>query len=225
MANELTSWTLVLGAAAAQTPEQSAFCERYAPVIRAYLAARWRLPHDHEDVADATQEVFLQCFRKGGVLQRVDRRHPGGFRPYLYGTIRNVALMTERKRSRCREENERSSFELDRVLDSGSSPSSTYDRAWALMIVRQAGDLMVRRAGQEKDGPRRAEALKLKCVEGIPAREIAERLELDVGDVYRMLRCFRAEFRDALLEVMASYHPNDSTEELRARCAELLELV
>jgi hypothetical protein len=39
---ESTSWTMSEGAAAGSLAEREQFARRYAPVIAAYLAARWR---------------------------------------------------------------------------------------------------------------------------------------------------------------------------------------
>ena len=66
---------MILGAAAKQPADQERFAVIYTPLIRAYLAARWRLPLEHEEVGDATQEVLLQCFRDHGALETLD---PGG---------------------------------------------------------------------------------------------------------------------------------------------------
>ena len=47
------------------------------------------------DLDDAVQEVFVECFRQGGVLEAaVDGRVPS-FRAFLYGVVRNVARRFE----------------------------------------------------------------------------------------------------------------------------------
>ena len=57
---------------------------------------------------------------------------------------------------------------------------------------------------------------------GLPSREIAKELGLDVAAVYPLMTRARKEFRAALLEVIAAYHPEDSREALEqpmaARC-------
>jgi len=224
-AHDSTSWTLIQGAAASREVDRDEFCRRYAPVIRAYLAARWKLPYEHDAVSDATQDVFVQCFKEGGALEGVDRTHSGGFRAYLYGVVRNVALMTERKYARRRERPAGSTFRLDHVEHSEATLSQAYDRAWALLVTREAGLRMVQRASQKKDGTLRARVLEHRYEHGKPPREIATELGADVGDVYRMLKHSRQEFRISLLEVMSSYHPDDSEAELERRCAELLGLL
>ena len=53
-------------------------------------------------------------------------------------------------------------------------------------------------------------------------REIAEKLDMDPKDVYPMLSKARKEFRSALLETMAGYHPSSDRENLERECVELL---
>ena len=40
-----TCWTVIQGAAAGSAADRQDFARRYTPVIRAYLAARWRRQH------------------------------------------------------------------------------------------------------------------------------------------------------------------------------------
>src|SRR5438445_13793858 len=86
-----TCWTVIHGAAAGSAADRQDFARRYTPVIRAYLAARWQDSTYQQELDDGVQEVFLECFRQGGVLQRGDPVHPGRFRPFLYGWALNVA--------------------------------------------------------------------------------------------------------------------------------------
>ena len=225
MAGETTSWTLILNAAAENSEDRDGFCRRYAPVIHAYLAARWRLPNDHAAVADAAQDVFVQCFKDGGVLDKVDPNRLGGFRAYLFGVVKNVALMAERSLARRRERGEDSVLSLDQIECDEATLSQAYDRSWALLVTREAGQLMIRRVAERKDGAVHARVLELKYDEGLPPREIVARLGLDVELVYRIVRLSRREFRAALVEVMGGYHPGESEEELERRCIDLLGLL
>lgn len=102
-----TCWTMISSAAAGDAEQRTAFVRRYGPAIRAYLAARWRGSPLAQEVEDAVQVVFLECIKDGGVLSRAeDRRgaaeaaHSGGFRAYLYGTARNIALRFETEAAR-----------------------------------------------------------------------------------------------------------------------------
>ena len=87
-----TCWTVIQAAAAGSATDRQAFARRYGPVVRAYLATRWRSSPCLHDLDDAVQEVFVECFKPDGVLDRADRDR--GFRPFLYGVVRNVALRT-----------------------------------------------------------------------------------------------------------------------------------
>ena len=69
-----TCWTVIRGAAAGNPADRDAFARRYVRVVRAYLAARWRASPNLQDLDDAVQEVFVECFRHDGVLEQADPR-------------------------------------------------------------------------------------------------------------------------------------------------------
>src|SRR5262245_35421833 len=69
-ASASTCWTVIRAAAAGSPDERTQFVDRYAPVIRTYLAARWRSCPLTQEIEDAIQEVFIDCFRQNGVLER-----------------------------------------------------------------------------------------------------------------------------------------------------------
>ena len=96
---------MIRGAAAGDATQQQAFAQRYAEPIAAYLRARWQASPLAQDVDDAVQEVFVECCRENGVLERASesKTAAGGFRGYLYGVARNVALRFEQRRGRRRE--------------------------------------------------------------------------------------------------------------------------
>src|SRR5262245_61258276 len=100
---ESTCWTEIHAAAVGGAADREPFALRYGPVVRAYLAARWRGSPCLADLDDAVQEVFVECFRRGGALERVEPDRAGGFRPFLFGVVRNVALRLEARRARRRE--------------------------------------------------------------------------------------------------------------------------
>jgi RNA polymerase sigma-70 factor (ECF subfamily) len=214
-----TCWTLVRSAAAGDPESQAAYCRLYGPVIRAYLAARWRRPMDHEEVADGVQEVFLQCFKSGGALGRVEDDRPGGFRAFLYGITRNVAGTIEAARARRRRE--QGGDALDGVSSDESTVSQVFDRAFAQALTREARRLLAERARPGSPAEVRLRALELMYQKGLPSREIAKELGLDVTAVYPLLTRARKEFRAALLEVIGGYHPGDSKEALEQRWSEV----
>jgi RNA polymerase sigma-70 factor (ECF subfamily) len=215
---------MILGAAERRPADQERFAARYTPMIKAYLAARWRVPIQHEDVADASQEVLLQCFRQQGALEKVDPALASGFRAFLYGVTRNVAAMTERKWSRQKEMQAAHSGVFEQPADEASL-SHVFDRGWAEVVVREARAALQKRALMRGGtAALRARALELRYQGGLPPREIAPRLGLDVKQVYRLLEDGQTDFQDALLEVMAAHVPVASPEDLEKKCAELLQL-
>lgn len=221
-----TCWTVVIGAARGDPQLRDVFCRRYEPVIRAYLAARWRIGVEREEIADATQEVFLQCLRADGALERIDPERPGGLRAFLYGVTARVAAVLERQRSRWNRSNARPAFDPDTVERSDATLSAAFDRAWAAMIGREARRLLVARATKGGEAARR----RLFCLEqryfhGRPPREIAVALGIDAQRVSEHLHDAKGEYRAALLEVMAGYFPQASEKELAERCAELARLL
>jgi RNA polymerase sigma-70 factor (ECF subfamily) len=223
--NDSTSWSIILGAAARRPADQERFARLYTPMIKAYLAARWRVPVEHEDVGDASQEVLLQCFRQHGALDSVEPGHESGFRAFLYGVTRNVAAMTERKWARTRESQASHSAVFERV-DDDLSLSHVFDRAWAEVIVREARALLQRRALMRGGtAVLRARALELRYQGALPPREIAPRLGLEVKQVYRLLEDGQVDFQEALLDVMALQVPSASRTELESKCSELLMLL
>src|SRR5215510_13756666 len=123
-----TSWTLIRDAAAGSTSARSDFTRRYLPVVRAYLAARWRGGPFEREVDDAVQEVFLDCFREGGVLERAEPERGGGFRAFLFGVIRNAARHFETRRAREIERKGPSSFHPERMAAEEGSLSRAFDR-------------------------------------------------------------------------------------------------
>jgi len=89
---------MIEAAATGAAGAREQFARSYAPVVRAYLAARWAGSPALQDLDDAVQDVFVECLKSGGVLDRADPARAGGFRAFLYGVIRNVARRAEEGR-------------------------------------------------------------------------------------------------------------------------------
>jgi len=200
-----TRWTIVLGAAAGTPEERETFARRYRPAVEAYFGARWRHSPLQQEAEDAVQEVFFDCFREDGALARVDPERPGGFRAFLYGVMRFVALRFEERRARRRETSPPSGF--DPVADE-ERVSVAFDRAWARLMLDQAAQLQeerARRAGP--DARMRVDLLRLRFQHGLPIREISRRWNADAKRLHRQYEKAREEFRRALLDVVAAHHP------------------
>ena len=88
MTSDSTRWTVTQRAAAGSAPDRDEFVRRYSPVIGAYLGARWRHTPLFDQVEDAAQQVFMDCFKVDGALGRADPERAEGFRAFLYGIVR-----------------------------------------------------------------------------------------------------------------------------------------
>jgi RNA polymerase sigma-70 factor (ECF subfamily) len=218
-----TCWTVLRGAAAGDDEARAEFAGRYAPLVRAYLAARWRATPLIQDLDDAVQDVFVECLRQGGMLQRADPGRPGGFRAFLYGLVRNVALRVEQDGARRRARQLGGGGTAVDAESAEESLSRLFDRAWARSIMREAAARQAERAAREGEAAsRRVELLRLRFHEGLPIRAIAELWSVDAAALHHEYARARREFKTALLEVMAFYHPGSPAEAER-ECAELLE--
>jgi RNA polymerase sigma-70 factor (ECF subfamily) len=224
--SDSTCWTLIRGAAEGRGVDREDFARRYLTAVRAYLVHRWRSSPLLGEVDDAVQEVFLECFRQGGVLDRIRESQPASFRAFLYGVTRNIAFRCERRAGRQREEGPRNGEDCDDVESDEATLSRVFDKAWARALVREAGRLQEERAkaagGRAR---RRVELLRLRCQGDQPIREIARAWNVDAAEVHKEYAKAREEFREALEEVLSFHHPGCTASEIEAKCVELLDLL
>jgi len=217
--SQATCWTVVRGAAEGNARDRESFAQHYVPVVRAYLGARWRGTPLLQELEDAQQEVFVDCFKEGGALTRVD---PGrSFRAFFYGVVRMVALRHEdRRRRRAREEQPPSSFE---IKDDEPALSDLFDRTWAQSVMEQAAARQAERAAEQgADAQRRLDLLALRFQDGLHIREIAIRWKVDAARLHREYARARREFHEALIEVVGFHNPG-SPAEIEAECERLLD--
>jgi len=215
---ESTFWTLIRGAANGHGGDRDAFARQYSPVVRAYLGARWRRTPLAAEIDDSVQDVFIACFQAGGALDRADASQ-GGFRPFFYGVVRNIALQHETRNARRRDESPPSDFE---VAARDAELSRIFDRQWAAEIMRQAAHRQADHAAE--CGPaavRRIDLLRLRFQEGLPIRTIAERWSVDRDWLHHEYATARQEFRTALFEVVAFHNPGSSAD-IEREAADLL---
>jgi RNA polymerase sigma-70 factor (ECF subfamily) len=212
---ESTCWTVIRAAAAGSATDRDELARRYLGVVRSYLAARWRGSPLRHDLDDAVQEVFVECFRQGGVLHAaVDGRVPG-FRAFLYGVVRNVARRFETRAAPA-------ASPLPEIQDDEPSLSRLFERAWAQAIMAEAARLQRRWATERgPDAVRRVELLRLRFEESLPIRAIAERWGVPAARLHHTYALARREFRAALLEVVA-FHLPGSPAEVEQEAASLL---
>lgn len=217
-----TCWTVIQAAAAGSKEDGAQFVQRYAPLVRAYLAARWRQSPCAGELDDAVQEVFVDCFKPDGVLARADAAGAGGFRAFLYGVVRVTALRVESRHARMRERQTCGDAVLDAISADDESLSVVFDRAWAGALVREAAELQEKLARQSGEAAvRRVELLRLRFHDGLPIRDIAERWQTEAAWVHHEYARAREEFKAALMEVVAFHHPG-SPAEVEQECSSLI---
>lgn len=221
-----TCWTLIHAAGAGDAAARSDFVRRYQDVVRAYLRARWHGMPLHSEVDDAVQEVFVDCLRAGGALQRARQGRGEGFRAFLFGVVRNVALHVERSAARQRQRR-LVAVDLDALAARDESSASMFDRAWARAVMRQAAELQMNTArGRSAAAEQRAQILHLRFHEGMPIRDIARMWDVDAARVHHEYARAREEFAAALQTVVAQHRPAATpAAEIEQECARLLALL
>ncbi len=218
-----TCWTDVRAAALGSAADRERFVTRYLPVVRAYVRARWTAPPMQNEIDDAVQEVFLECLKPGGAIERVEQRRPGSFRAFLHGVTRNVASRIEERR--------RGAVELTPShIDGGVGGVATgadeaFTKAWAGSVVEEAAERMRERARLlGRDALARVEILRLRFDDSLPIRDIAPRLGISVERAHREYALARKEFTEALRETVAFHEPG-SDADVDTECRTLLELL
>jgi len=194
-------------------------------VVRAYLGSRWRTHVAQERLEDAVQDVFLDCFRHGGALGRLDASRRVAFRTFLYGVVRNVALRYEERGQRQREQQLPSAFDPDGVEGDEPGLSRAFDRAWAQGLIRRAASRQMSKArGGDEDARRRVDLLRMRFSDGLPVREIARKWEVDTAWLHHEYAKAREEFKKALREEVA-FHESGPSSAIERQVVNLLELL
>src|SRR5262245_49172593 len=122
--HESTCWTVIRAAAAGSPTDRDELARRYLDVVRAYLAARWRGSALREELDDAAQDVFVECFRDGGAVEAAGAGRVSSFRAFLFGVVRNVARRFESRPAR-------PAAPLPDIAADAASQSRLFDRTWA----------------------------------------------------------------------------------------------
>ena len=221
-----TCWTLIEAAGAGDAGAREDFAARYLPAVRAYLSARWGQTPLSGHVEDALQEVFVECLKDGGALERAERDSSAGFRAYLYGVARNVAQRVEERRAREADRAEDASFHPERRPSDDPSLSAAFDRAFAIGMLRAA--LRSHRASARDGGERavaRYELLRQRFGEGKSIAEIAREQQADAAFLHHEYAVARNEFHGHLRQVVATHHPGAAPGEIERECEHLVDLV
>jgi RNA polymerase sigma-70 factor (ECF subfamily) len=220
-----TCWTVVRAAATGQAQASRTFAETYLGIVRAFLVQRWRSSPALPLVDDAVQEVFLDLFRSGGALARLDPARTPRFRAFLFGVVRKVALRYEERTAQSWMRRAHAPSTLATVPAPDDTMSRQFDVAWAKRIVTRAAERQ--RAWAQSAGEqalRRVEILHLRFAEGLPIRDIAVRLGEAPERVHREYAKAREEFKQAL-RAEISLHSSGSPADLDRECQELLAVL
>jgi len=210
-----TCWTVIRAAAGGSAADRDELGRRYLGVVRAYLGARRRGSPLCDDLDDATQEVFVECFRQGGALQAATAGRVPNFRAFLYGVVRNVARRFESRPIRA-------AAPLPEIESDDATQSHLFDRTWAKAIMAEAAESQRRRAAERgPEATRRVELLRLRFDENLAIRDIAARWGVEPAVLHHAYAQARQEFKESLLETIA-YHQPGSAAELENEAASLL---
>jgi len=234
-AADSTCWTVIVAAAHGGAAGRDDFARRYAGPIRAYLAARWRGTKRLAEQDDAAQEVFVECFRAGGALARVETGRPGGFRAFLYGVVRHVALRFETRggaaapaRAAGAGDAASAAIDLDALPADDPTLSRAFDRAWVQALLAQAVETQESEARlRGAAAVRRVALLRRRFADDLPIRAIAREWGVDAAVVHHEYARARDEFAAALKQVVRFHLAgSDATAgAVERQCAELASLL
>ena len=220
--SDSTCWTVIRSAAEGSRRAREEFSRLYLPVVRAYLGARWRASPLKSEIDDATQEVFVACFREQGALEALDPERGATFRAFLFGVVRNVARRFETRDARRKTRPGSPLIEEAEGREDGAG--TLFDREWARALMREAATRQRDDAKGDDAALRRVDLLRLRFTEGLPIREIALLWDCAADDLHREYPKARAEFAAALVAVMAFHHPG-APGEVRRECGRLLAIL
>ena len=210
-----TCWTMIRDAASGDAVSIDAFARVYEPVIRSFLRMRWQQSARQTDIEDAVQDVFLECLRPGGVLAKVELVQHVGFRKYLFGVVRNIALRHETRKHEGRPAPEP-------VADE-SSVGRSFDRDYANAIMKEAARWQAKAADQlGAAAVRRLELLQLRFEQNLAIRDIARLWSVEPAKLHHEYAVARNEFRTALRAVVKFHNPAAFDLEINEICTDLL---
>jgi len=218
-----TCWTVIRAAAIGDSAARSAFADKYEAMIRGYLEIRWRGRLLASETGDAVQEVFVECLKPGGVLERADAGQ-GELRGLLRRVVQNVARRYEEraiKRGRIRPAD---TVWFAEVQGDEPGQATVFDRCWAHSIIEEATKRFRVLAAQDGEaGQRRVELLERRFGDDEPIRKIAAAWGLPAQDLHNAYKKARKEFYRCLREVIAFHRPD--TTDLSGECRKVLEMI
>ncbi|MCB9855172.1 MAG: sigma-70 family RNA polymerase sigma factor [Phycisphaerales bacterium] len=146
------------------------FFSRYGPAI--YRVARLRGLAD-EDADDIVQQVMVSISSHIGDFQY--DRDRGRFRHW----VRTITENKIRQNARRGQLPVAAETDVSVCADDGPTLEDVWDREWQLQDILWCLD-----QASEDISPRRMEAFRMYAIDGVPANEVAKRLDMSVGHVY-----------------------------------------
>lgn len=178
-------------------PQQSTwrdFFDQYAPAV--YRVARLR-GLGAPDADDVVQQVMLAVSQHIGGF-RYDRDR-GRFRQWVRKIAENRIIDLRRKRHASLDAG------LPEPLDDGPTPDEVWEREWRWQDILYCLDEVAKDLSL-----RRIEAFRLYVIEGLPAAEVAKRLDMSVGHVYVTRTQVLNRIRARMSELAAAEgHPDE----------------
>lgn len=145
------------------------------------------------------QDVFAECFRVGGALQRFDPTRNGGIEAFLFGVTRNIARRCEH---RSRKRLPTQSDMLCTIETKETSVSEQLDRRWVVELIRCAWWKQHELAlASGEAAHQRMQLLSLRFVCDLPVREIARSWNVEAAELHRELRKTKEEFLSSLSDI------------------------
>lgn len=214
---------MIRAAAIGDSAARSTFANKYQATIRSYLELRWRGRVLADEIDDAVQEVFIECLKPGGVLERADADQ-GELRGLLRRVAQNVARRFEERGVKRGWVQPAESAWLAEVQGDDPGQATVFDRCWAHSIIEDASLRFRELAAQDGEpGQRRVELLERRFGSNEPIRAIAAAWGLPAQDLHNAYKKARKEFYQCLREVI-SFHRPDSTD-LELECRKVLEMI
>lgn len=155
------------------------------------IGAAWRMVGSREDAEDLVQETFIRLHKNIAQF-----RGDSSLSTWLYRILSRLAIDHLRRQKLKRtfffqRNTEQDQDPLDQAADPGPNPAE-------ICLTGEVGRRLIK--AMEKLSSRQRMVFVLRHHEGLPLKEIANVLELEVGTVkthlYRAVHCLREELRD-----------------------------
>jgi len=214
---------VIRAAAIGDSGARSTFANTYQAMIRSYLEIRWRGRVLANEIGDAMQEVFVECLKPGGVLERADADQ-GELRGLLRRVAQNVARRFEERAIQRGRVQPADSAWFAKVQSDDPGQTTVFNRCWAHSIIEAASLRFRELAAQDGEaGRRRIDLLERRFGSDEAIREIAAAWNLPAQDLHNAYKKARKEFYRCLRDVIAFHRP-DATD-LEHECREVLAML